>query len=43
MPRKRERGVFVAGSAIFGSKDWAATIKELRTNGESRLAVGESR
>ncbi|MGQ0551891.1 MAG: ribulose-phosphate 3-epimerase [Planctomycetota bacterium] len=31
--------VFVAGSAVFGSPDWAATIAELRATAERRLGV----
>ena len=32
--------VFVAGSAIFGSGDWAATIHTMRETAEARLGVG---
>jgi len=32
--------VFVAGSAVFGSDDWADTIARLRSTAESRLGVG---
>lgn len=31
--------VFVAGSAVFGSPDWAATIRALRTTAEQRLGA----
>ena len=31
--------VFVAGSAVFGSEDWAATIATLRETAEAKLAV----
>ncbi|MDG2149435.1 MAG: ribulose-phosphate 3-epimerase [Planctomycetota bacterium] len=31
--------VFVAGSAVFGSEDWAATIATLRETAETRLGV----
>ena len=31
--------VFVAGSAVFGSKDWAATIARMRETAEQRLGV----
>ncbi|GJM20320.1 MAG: ribulose-phosphate 3-epimerase [Planctomycetota bacterium] len=31
--------VFVAGSAVFGSDDWAATIATLRETAEAKLAV----
>ena len=32
--------VFVAGSAVFGSDDWADTIRRLRDTAEERLGVG---
>ncbi len=31
--------VFVAGSAVFGSDDWAATIRTMRETAEARLGV----
>ena len=31
--------VFVAGSAVFGSPDWAETIATLRATAEAKLAV----